>query len=175
MPNNQSWFEDNRLLSLCMGLNHPQKLFLMQDCCSKTIWENTSCSDWTLDGEPLGLSDVCLHLQKKIWYTVVIRKRKNDSSKIANWINSDAECIFFFSFHFSKKKKINVCVANDALVSSLWTVVALHETKVALVASFSVHSKPLWSTNIKILTVLNFSFSSTFSFFHSCMPFYFIL
>lgn len=42
MPSNQNWFEDNRLLSLCMGLNHPQKLFLMPDRCSKTIWENTS-------------------------------------------------------------------------------------------------------------------------------------
>lgn len=42
MPNNQNWFGDNRLLSVYMGFNHPQKLFLMPDRHSKTIWENTS-------------------------------------------------------------------------------------------------------------------------------------
>lgn len=83
MPNNQSWFGDNRLLSLYMGLNHPQKLFLMQGRALR-LFERTQASDGTLDGEPLGSGDVCLHLKKKSHIKQLsYESEKNDSSKIA--------------------------------------------------------------------------------------------
>lgn len=101
MPNKQSWFGENRLLSLYMGLNHPQKLFLMQDCCSKTILENSKASDGTLDGEPFGLG-WCLSSSKKKKNIDIIQlsyeRERNDSSKIAKWR------VHFFSFHFLKNK-----------------------------------------------------------------------
>lgn len=98
MPNNQNEFGENCLLSLYMGLNHPQKLFLMPDRCSKTIWENISFG-WNFGIRRLWAWVVCLHLRKK--YTTVIWKEKNDSSTILwKWIYSNGKCILFFILLF---------------------------------------------------------------------------
>lgn len=97
MPNNQKWFGDNRLLSVYMGLNHPQKLFLMPDRCSKTIWENTS-SGWNFGRWAFGFEWCLSSSQKKNIdiQQLSYERVKNDSSKIlSKWIYSDGKCIFF--------------------------------------------------------------------------------
>lgn len=76
LPNNQNWFGDNRLLCLYLGLNHPQKLFLMPDRCSKTIGENSSF-EWNFGRWAFGLGWCLSSSQKKYWYTTtVIWKRE---------------------------------------------------------------------------------------------------
>lgn len=105
-PNNQNWFGENCLLSLYMGLNHPQKLFLMPGRCSKTIWENTSFG-WNFGSWAFGLG-WCLSSSQKKYTTTVIWKRNKWQHIIKMNLLRWQVHFFFFSFYFFLK--INVCV-----------------------------------------------------------------
>lgn len=102
MPNKQSWFGDNPSVVFVYGLkSSPETLFSTQHGCSKTILENAKASDGTLDGEPLGSGDVCLHLKRKKKKKIIdiiqlsYEREKNDSSKIAKMASA-----FFSHFTF---------------------------------------------------------------------------
>lgn len=83
-PNNQNWFGENDLLSLYMGLHHPQKLFLMPDRCSETIWENTSFG-WNFGSLAFGLRWCLSSSQKKKKYNCHVKEEENDSI-LSKWI-----------------------------------------------------------------------------------------
>lgn len=125
MTNNQNCFGDNWLLSLCMGLNHPQKLFLMPDSSSKTIWLSKSFRrnfrQWTF-----GLRWCLSSSQKEIllYNNCHMKDPKNDNGKIlSKSVCSDGECIFLFTFLKNKY------VWQMMLCFHLLNLVVLHETK----------------------------------------------